>query len=508
MNANNVSEEVRLEDDGTKSPLFDPAWFKANREIRLSSETKAILCQDPNTRTREQVQTVFRSLQTLCSFGEYPLYHQKAMCQNATYQSYPKNATIIQQGHRAENFYFILSGSAKSISKHPVNGIGDRASESVSVMKRGMSFGEAEIMNDTLRTVTVTSKTPIELLVISKEDYAKIFFGAMSETGRKSYIAFLRTVEFLKDWPVDMLESQPEQSQHCYFKRGCVIVQNSNNSPWLYIIKSGVCEVLIQLKSVKPRKAVGRNVRELTSLEALTKITLERRQEMRKREKDKKEQRQKTLEKRQRRITLCHVPEGKFSTSVRHEDVFLRRMHVSAPAIIDKSISAKHARKYMPRLDNNTTSLSRMSKTVRSIGGSSESYHTSMGRTRSFSLPSTSIASDFKRRSNKKPAFVQVDQLHSKMVFGLSELDFEYNSLHSGDPVNVSLVSRGAECVMISKKFFMEHANAFTKRWIRLNVQPYLPIERHQQTLQENIDWDAFKKKLVLGIVTRNIKLK
>lgn len=31
---------------------------------------------------------------------------------------------------------------------------------------------------------------------------------------------------------------------------------------------------------------------------------------MRKREKDKKEQRQKTLEKRQRRITLCH---GKFS---------------------------------------------------------------------------------------------------------------------------------------------------------------------------------------------------
>lgn len=31
-------------------------------------------------------------------------------------------------------------------------------------------------------------------------------------------------------------------------------------------------------------------------------------------------------------------------------------------------------------------------------------------------------------------------------------------------------VSRGAECIMISKKFFMEHANALTKRWLRLNV--------------------------------------
>lgn len=44
----------------------------------------------------------------------------------------------------------------------------------------------------------------------------------------------------------------------------------------------GVCEVLIRLNAVKPRKAIGRNIRELSSLEALTKITLERRQEIRK----------------------------------------------------------------------------------------------------------------------------------------------------------------------------------------------------------------------------------
>ena len=37
-------------------------------------------------------------------------------------------------------------------------------------------------------------------------------------------------------------------------------------------------------------------------------------------------------------------------------------------------------------------------------------------------------------------------------------------------------VSRGAECIMISKKFFMEHANALTKRWIRLNVSVTVPL--------------------------------
>lgn len=44
-----------------------------------------------------------------------------------------------------------------------------------------------------------------------------------------------------------------------------------------------MCEVLTRLNAVKPRKAIGRNVRELSSLEALTKITLERRQEIRNR---------------------------------------------------------------------------------------------------------------------------------------------------------------------------------------------------------------------------------
>jgi hypothetical protein len=37
-------------------------------------------------------------------------------------------------------------------------------------------------------------------------------------------------------------------------------------------------------------------------------------------------------------------------------------------------------------------------------------------------------------------------------------------------------VSRGAECIMISNKFFMEHANALTKRWVRLNVSVTVPL--------------------------------
>ncbi len=75
-----------------------------------------------------------------------------------------------------------------------------------------------------------------------------------------------------------------------------------------------MCEVLIRLDAVKPRKAIGRNVRELSSLEALTKITLERRQEIRNRKKnkihlpsvDEKEESVTVPIERYRRKTFCY----------------------------------------------------------------------------------------------------------------------------------------------------------------------------------------------------------
>ena len=89
-----------------------------------------------------------------------------------------------------------------------------------------------------------------------------------------------------------------------------------------------MCEVLIGLNSVKPRKAIGRNVRELSSLEALTKITLERRQEIRKRKNKKDEIRLPNVHKKEesvkdnplpnercRRKTLCYGM-GSFSVDL------------------------------------------------------------------------------------------------------------------------------------------------------------------------------------------------
>jgi hypothetical protein len=76
------------------------------------------------------------------------------------------------------------------------------------------------------------------------------------------------------------------------------------------------------------------------------------------------------------------------------------------------------------------------------------------------------------------------------------------SSVHFDDPVDdpgtsVSLVSNGAECIMLSKKFFITHSTEVTKKTIRHLAHPYPSEESLQQNLQTKVDWDIYKQKLI-----------
>ena len=48
-------------------------------------------------------------------------------------------------------------------------------------------------------------------------------------------------------------------------------------------------------------------------------------------------------------------------------------------------------------------------------------------------------------------------------------------------------VSNGAECIMLSKKFFITHANEQVKKLIRYQVQPYPTHAMLQENLQTQV---------------------
>lgn len=418
----------------TSALVFDPKQFKANKEVKISKEVKQLLTTRPDVRTSDQLQTVLYALQTLESFSELPLHMQQDVCKVAWLQSLPPNKVIIKQDHVAENFYFIINGTVTVLSENDPTK--DSPFTSLATLKRGSSFGETAIMNNVRRTASVVSNDPVQLLVIGKEDYKRIFMGQTKSGEEPAHLKFCRNLDFLADWPVDLLLAHPENCLFHYFRRGTVIVKDSNKSDWLYVIVSGVCQILLRLEISKPKLCGKKHYRYSEDITAAEK--------------------------------LAHL------TEERH-----RKTNYSA------------------------SRLRRMPKNMDKLAFSR--YHVEGRRTKSLPpvFPVTEVSSTNNSQLRKQTAFVQLGLLHPRSVFGLSTLpNFDEDS-QLLQQASVSLVSRGAECVMISKKFFISQASELTKKWIRHNVRSYPSRETLQRNLQERINWDAYKQDVIQTVIAR-----
>lgn len=255
-----------------------------------------------------------------------------------------------------------------------------------------------------------------------------------------AHLKFCRSLDFLADWPVDLLLAHPENCLFQYFRRGTVIVKDSNKSDWLYVIVSGVCQVLLRLEITKPRLPWKLHNREELSIAD----------------------------------QLADLTENRHRKS---------------------SYSASRAGR------------TQLKRNTRAFSGSQLPTHEKQSKSLppvyTSQFPVTEVPSTFHQQPKRQTVFVQLGLLHPRSVFGLSTLLDIVQDFQFPQPASASLVSRGAECVMISKKFFVNQASELTKKWIRHNVRSYPSRETLQRNLQERINWDAYKQDVVQTIVAR-----
>ncbi|XP_053382174.1 uncharacterized protein LOC123564088 [Mercenaria mercenaria] len=100
-----------------------------------------------------------------------------------------------------------------------------------------------------------------------------------------------------------------------------------------------------------------------------------------------------------------------------------------------------------------------------------------------------------------RPMFVQVQFSKEANFFqGLTKTVFPEQA------ESFSVVSNGAECIMISKKFFLEKANENTMYHLR-QVETLLPPEEELQTnLQDFVDWKAHRVRVYNRLVQNKHK--
>ncbi|CAG5121332.1 unnamed protein product, partial [Candidula unifasciata] len=95
------------------------------------------------------------------------------------------------------------------------------------------------------------------------------------------------------------------------------------------------------------------------------------------------------------------------------------------------------------------------------------------------------------------PVFVQIELLKPKDVFVWTEPGQQPPGL---EPTQRQSGSLGAECVMLSKAFFIKHASDSLRKRFAEIIQPYPDEETLQDSLQTKVNWELYKRSLILQV--------
>ncbi|XP_021350615.1 uncharacterized protein LOC110448602 isoform X2 [Mizuhopecten yessoensis] len=553
--------------------FFDPSDFKANKQIRMPQEARRILHDIPHKRAKRDIDYLRIVLRGIKAFAEYPKKMQRQLCQVGWFESYEPRRAIIRQGHHPHSFYFILNGTVIVTAFDKDNG----GTKLLVSLHRGMSFGELAVISQSKRQATVSTQTATELLCISGEDFEEIFMaGGKKTVTDPDHNSFIKNIRFLKNWPVHLLAQNPNACMFHYFNRGQVLVRDSNQSEWIYIVKSGSLSVLKKLKEVLPQ----------TEEEILLSNPNF------KKKKDKKRKpygtwQRRSHQKRQRSVTLSSRESGSESTKSWKEwesepEVYKsqyemeRRLERSLPGLnnpserlgvlnYDSIIDTHKARiagskrsgedddgfKLPPLPNEDVLSKDNYNKDEEKSEISSQRVRlpdirkTSKGAYLSSGKPNRKISKKEHDQNIQKEIQKREQELWMKKAtqeegrktiaeefdnkpptdYKLTEADLhpmfilvkvlergQYFGVHSVIGTELqptfSVVSNGAECIMISKKFFKEKSTDSVRRNLEECESRFPPDEALQRSLQSYVNWQADRKKMYLTVVNDKQKRK
>ncbi|XP_033879253.3 uncharacterized protein LOC117413909 isoform X1 [Acipenser ruthenus] len=498
--------------------LFDLTSFRAKTKIqlRVSETVKWILSRPPQDRSEQDVHFILTALQEIRGFGNYSGTRQKKVAKAAWYASYEAQQVMVQQGHIPHSFYICLSGSAIVIKKNNETG----QVKPAWFLSKGDAFGDKEILNSDRWPSSVIIQEPAEFLCLDREDFAHIFLpGGRKKQGDPEQIMFLSELKFLKGWPLQLLEDNPGKCivKHfsCAFpcRRGAVILQTSSINDWIYIVRSGSCSVMKVFKmdhgveAIFPAKrkkqssifqAASTLVHPGTPTEGhehekiiLDKHPTKTQQKKRTVRHDEGKENAPSVSHRtglvdfnpQRTVNGSSSPENQVWGVTEDSECGLRERHPNTIVLETK-------------MDDKSSKVNKLPSPMKSAylrarlvvpSPVSEKLEAEKDKTDEMNLSKTTIT---------KPAFIMIDTLVKGSVFGLSDFLFS-------DQPSCYIISNGAECLQISKKFYLDNASQDVLDKLRQQQHPYPGEKELLERLQKEMQWQTFRKLAICSTLQR-----
>uniref|UniRef100_A0A1B6C0H4 Cyclic nucleotide-binding domain-containing protein n=1 Tax=Clastoptera arizonana TaxID=38151 RepID=A0A1B6C0H4_9HEMI len=240
--------------------------------LKLGQE-KVVLRKHPSLRTQEELEPLYRTLGRLKYFRLYPeeVYKQLIACSYYVY--FKQDRTLIRQGHVSTFMAIILTGDVAIYITQTDPVFGNEFTEKVNSLTAGCVFGEVSLMYEGLRLATVITTSPVELLVIYKEDFNSVLHDTL-ESQWSEIIALMKKIPYFSSWDQKSIKDCCKIADVKHYEENDIIIGPKHEKKYVVqFISKGRCYVgqlffiekkgkTFELsKSQKRQKSYNENVR-------------------------------------------------------------------------------------------------------------------------------------------------------------------------------------------------------------------------------------------------------
>ncbi|XP_071630635.1 uncharacterized protein [Temnothorax longispinosus] len=178
-----ITEEPIIEeisDDVTINIKMAQQRHKIEKKL-LTLKDRSILLVRPSERSSADKVYIYDLITKFHAFAKHPEDLKEKLATVCIYQYLPADRIIVRQSRRAENLYFIINGEV-TLSKVAINELtGNEEVVDMGIMHAGDMFGEVALLHTVSRTSTIITKTSIDLLLITRDDFDSILRDSLTK---------------------------------------------------------------------------------------------------------------------------------------------------------------------------------------------------------------------------------------------------------------------------------------------------------------------------------------
>ncbi|CAK9796531.1 Cyclic nucleotide-binding domain-containing protein 2 [Anthophora plagiata] len=180
------------------------AQQKKVEKLELTLQDRSVLLTKTEERSSEDRKYIYELFNKFQVFRKYPDRLREILAGVCFYQYLRPGRVIVRQDRVAENLYFILNGEV-SLSKIVTDRwTGESQEIDMGVLTAGDIFGQIALLHTVPRSATVVSKTTVDLILISRQDFHDILRPTLKKEWDVLQDALVH-FNYFKSWDEDTI---------------------------------------------------------------------------------------------------------------------------------------------------------------------------------------------------------------------------------------------------------------------------------------------------------------